>query len=54
MSLALVMRVKELEMRIEALETLVQTLTAETKQKEIPNEKTKRPYNRRNPGENPG
>lgn len=54
MSIAMLVRVQELEARIEALEKLVQTLTAEPKQKETSDEKPKRSYNRRNPGPNPG
>ena len=54
MSIAMLVRVQELEQRVEVLEKLIQTLTAEPKQKETPDEKPKRSYNRRNPGENPG
>ena len=54
MSLALLVRVNELEQRIEALEKLIESLTAEPKQEEPTNEKAKRPYNRRNTSPNPG
>lgn len=53
MSLALVVRINELEKRIEDLELLIAKLLSEAQTKKEQHE-TKRPYNRRNPGKDSG